>query len=114
MGIDDALALFFLNHFARPPVDCIVATGGNVRAELVANNCAFLKEAFGLRADIYAGAGRGARFVADLVRHARRAHVLLGQGDGVFMHDVVAIAVRAGMTGADWRTASVREVVAGL
>jgi len=252
VGIDDALALLFLNHFGRPPVDCIVATGGNVRAELVANNCAFLRDEFGLRADLYAGTdpapaagraeatdvhgewglgpfraptahlpplralierleaderpldllvlgpatdaalllrrpalvastrrvllmagvfaehggrmgnvtpfaefnayadpeaawevmrsgapcrlvpldategrlyreeellegagtGRRARLVADLVRHAHRAHVKLGQGDGMFMHDIVAAAVWVGLIEADWRTASVREVVA--
>jgi inosine-uridine nucleoside N-ribohydrolase len=251
VGIDDALALIFLNHFARPPIDCIVATGGNVRAELVGNNCAFLKDEFGMPPALYAGSdpapaagraeatdvhgawglgtfrapaaelpplkelvtrlssagrpldvlvlgpatdaalllrepalrartgrlllmggvfaehggrmgnvtpfaefnvyadpeaawavvgsgapcrlvpldategrlfreeellegagsGRGARLVADLVRHARRAHVRLGQGDGVFMHDVIAAAVWAGLVEADWRSASVREVV---
>ncbi len=252
VGIDDALALVFLHHLARPPVDCTLATGGNVRAELVANNCAFLQDEFDLVADFYAGTdpspsagpteaidvhgawgldpfrapaaqlppigdlmehlradgrpidmlvlgpatdaalllrepdlrartrrvvlmggvfaehnghmgnvtpfaefnvfadpeaawevlrsgvpcrlvpldategrlyreeellegagdGRRALFVADLVRHARRAHVQLDQGDGLFMHDVVAAAVWAGLVEAEWRTAPVRQIVA--
>ena len=251
VGIDDALALIFLNHFGQPPVDYVVATGGNVHAELVANNCAFLKEGYGLRPELFAGsdptpaagpaeasdvhgrygladmrapaaklppldqllqrlsredgeldllvlgpatdaalllkqpglaprvrgvllmggvfeehggrmgnvtpfaefnayahpeaawdvirsgvpcrfvpldatesrlfrveellegAGSSARaeFVACLIRHAHRAHVQLGQGDGVFMHDVIAAAVWAGLLPAEWRRVPVREVI---
>jgi inosine-uridine nucleoside N-ribohydrolase len=58
-----------------------------------------------------AGSGPRARFVADLVHHAHRAHVQLDEGDGVFMHDVIAAAVWAGMVRAGWRRASVQDVV---
>ena len=251
VGIDDALALIFLEHCGRPHVDYVVATGGNVRAELVANNCAFLKEEFGIRAELFAGsdpapvagvaeatdvhgswglggfrapaadppplgdllarlareereidllvlgpatdaaimlrdpalaartrrvllmggvfqehdgrmgnvtpfaefnvyahpeaawevmgsgvpcylvpldatesrlyrvdellrgAGRGrrARFVAELLEHAHAAHIALGQGDGVFMHDIIAAALWAGLVQAQWAGASVLRVV---
>jgi inosine-uridine nucleoside N-ribohydrolase len=40
------------------------------------------------------------------------ALIFLGQGDGTFMHDVIAAAVWAGLLEADWRAASVREAIA--
>ena len=55
VGLDDALALLFLRHHCSPPVDYIVATGGNVAANLVASNCAYLRDVFGLRAELFAG-----------------------------------------------------------
>ena len=55
VGIDDAFALLFLDHFAEPSVDYVIATGGNVKVARVAANCAFLKEQFGLGACLFAG-----------------------------------------------------------
>ena len=55
VGLDDALALLLLSRLSRPHVDCILATGGNVPARLVANNCALLSDAFGMRARLFAG-----------------------------------------------------------
>lgn len=54
-GIDDAFALIFLHHFAQQDVDCLVCSGGNVHAEFVANNCAFLKRTFRFGSTIYLG-----------------------------------------------------------
>ncbi len=54
-GIDDALALIFLHHFADRPVGAVVATGGNVPRKYVAANCAFLKDTFGWEAELFAG-----------------------------------------------------------
>jgi inosine-uridine nucleoside N-ribohydrolase len=54
-GVDDALALLFLEQHAAPPVDFVVATGGNVAAQMVAANCAFLKREFALRPALFAG-----------------------------------------------------------
>jgi len=252
VGIDDALALILLHHLAPSAVDCIVATGGNVRAELVARNCAFLKDEFGMRAELFAGsdpapadgaaeatdvhgpwglgdfrappaelppldellarlsceerqidllvlgpatdaaamlrrpglaartrrvvlmggvfaehggrmgnvtplaefntyadpeaawevvnsgvpcrlvpldatesrlfrieellegagASRHARFVAGLLEHAHRAHLALGQGDGIFMHDIIAAAIWTGLVEAQWTSAPVLQIVA--
>jgi len=55
VGIDDACALIFLHRFCVASADYIVATGGNVRASLVAANCAFLKEEFGFPSRLFAG-----------------------------------------------------------
>jgi inosine-uridine nucleoside N-ribohydrolase len=54
-GIDDALALLFIAHFADPPVEAIIATGGNVPVAHVAANCAHLRDRFGLRGALFAG-----------------------------------------------------------
>ena len=43
-GIDDALALLFLQRMADPALDFVLASGGNVPARHVAANCAFLRE----------------------------------------------------------------------
>jgi len=247
-GLDDALALILLHHCSPQPIDVIVATGGNVRAELVGNNCAFLAERFGFTARLFAGtdppdtgessdaahvhgpyglahlqppavslppfaelraellasdadvellvlgpatdaaallragvpltrpvlmggafgkrggrlgnvtpfaefnvymepgaawsvmraapdcrfipldatenrlfgaaellegtSGPLGRLIADFVTYLRDAHVRLGIGDGVFMHDVLAAAIWADLISAEWRQALVREVVA--
>lgn len=54
-GIDDAFALIFLGHFLRGGADYIVCGGGNVPADHVANNCAFLRELFEWESQLYAG-----------------------------------------------------------
>ncbi len=54
IGIDDALALILL-HRVGAAVDGIVATGGNVCAGQVADNCALLKDVFGWESPLFAG-----------------------------------------------------------
>jgi len=55
-GIDDALALVFLELAAHSPPDYVVATGGNVPADVAARNYAFLAREFHLSARGFAGA----------------------------------------------------------
>ena len=46
-----------------------------------------------------------------LVHYLRDAHISLGEGDGVFMHDVLAAAVWLDLIDVEWRTVAVSEVV---
>jgi inosine-uridine nucleoside N-ribohydrolase len=55
VGIDDALAMLLIERFARPPLEAVIASGGNVRAEHVACNCAHMRERFGLQAPLFRG-----------------------------------------------------------
>jgi len=54
-GIDDALALIFLELASPSPPNYVVATGGNVPAEAATRNCAFLAREFHLSARGFAG-----------------------------------------------------------
>jgi len=56
-------------------------------------------------------AGRRGRLVADVLSYLRGAHLRLGSGDGIYMHDVLAAAVWAGLISAECAQAHVREVV---
>jgi len=60
-----------------------------------------------LPADVTSPRGR---LLRDLVEYLREAHVRLGSGDGVFMHDVIAAAIWAGGITADWATAAIAEI----
>ena len=57
------------------------------------------------------GQGRRGRLAGGLLAYLRDAHVRLGSGDGVYMHDVLAAAVWADLISAEWRSARVREIV---
>ncbi len=78
VGIDDALALVLLHSLPDPPIDCIVATGGNVSLQDVGRNCAFLKRTFGWETELFAGTEppRPGR-----VRHAAEVHGPHGLGE---------------------------------
>ncbi len=52
-----------------------------------------------------------AQLAARLVRHLCRAHQALGQGNGAYMHDVVAAAAWADTMDLQWRTARVERVI---
>ncbi len=54
-GIDDALALIFVGGMVPGGADYVVCNGGNVQADLVANNCAFLKKMFGWESRLHLG-----------------------------------------------------------
>ncbi|MFW5922790.1 MAG: nucleoside hydrolase [Planctomycetota bacterium] len=54
-GIDDALALIFLAEILSGGPEHIVCNGGNISADRVANNCAFLRDVFGWEAQLYLG-----------------------------------------------------------
>jgi inosine-uridine nucleoside N-ribohydrolase len=55
VGLDDALALILLKHYAPESLDYVVGTGGNVPADLVANNLAALAERYGFTGRLYRG-----------------------------------------------------------
>ncbi|MFW6189419.1 MAG: nucleoside hydrolase [Planctomycetota bacterium] len=75
-GIDDALALVFLRHFAPESMDCLVATGGNVSAGTAGNNCVLLKERFGLVSQVFVGSDP-----PDFDGDARQVHGSHGLGE---------------------------------
>lgn len=53
---------------------------------------------------------RRVRLLGELLECLREAHVRLGSGNGLFMHDVIAAAVWAGCVGAEWASAGVKEI----
>jgi pyrimidine-specific ribonucleoside hydrolase len=64
-------------------------------------------------AELLAGAGGGERpkLVRELVEYLQAAHVRLGAGRGVFMHDVIAAAIWAGLLEPEWAQTRVQEVI---
>ncbi len=48
--------------------------------------------------------------IQDLVEHLQTAHLRLGEGEGVYMHDVIAAAVRAGRVEAQWATTAIADI----
>jgi inosine-uridine nucleoside N-ribohydrolase len=56
------------------------------------------------------GAHRKVRLLGELLEYLREAHVRLGSGNGVFMHDVIAAAIWAGRFEAEWTSMGVKEI----
>ncbi|MGD2173903.1 MAG: nucleoside hydrolase [Candidatus Brocadiaceae bacterium] len=86
-------------------------TGSGTACEFVPLDCTE-RRLFGTE-ELLAGVGSGPRaeLVANLVAYLREAHVRLGEGDGVFMHDVVAAALWAQLIRGEWREAELRQIV---
>lgn len=72
-GIDDAFALIFIGHFLSGGAEAIVCNGGNVSRDLVANNCAYLKDMFGGDSELYLGSNPRVQPLYDAANvHGRR------------------------------------------